>query len=128
MQMCPKLIAINCCSLNNENQFILTQNGRGKFRMDPKIECLNFEPQYFLNYSRPTNYLKRVRKKSTNAFESVFELLGWGGGASPHLLRTFSQTGESENLRSIFFGPVFLISKTSSRSSVKRCAMLSNIV
>ena len=42
---------------------MLTLNRRGNFRSPSKIWCLNFKRQY-LNYSSPTNDLKRVRKKS----------------------------------------------------------------
>ena len=49
-----------------------------KFRIHPKIWCLNFKPQYLLNYSSPSHDLQRVRKKTIRAFNLIFKLLGWG--------------------------------------------------
>ena len=70
--------------------FALTRNRGGIFWIHRKIGCLNFEPQYLLNYSSPKNDLYSVRKRSIRAFKSIFKLLGWGP-ASLHWLRTLRQ-------------------------------------
>ena len=56
---------------------VLTVNGPGHFRIHSKIWCLNFIPQYLLNYSCPTNDSWRVRKKTIRALILIFGLLGW---------------------------------------------------
>ena len=60
--------------------FYLTLSWPGRFWIHPKIGCLNFKPQYLLNYSSPTNDLYSVRKRSIRAFKSL-----------PHWLRTLRQ-------------------------------------
>ena len=52
----------------------LTRNRGGTFCIHRKIGCLNFEPQYLLNYSSPKNDLYSVRKRSIRAFKSIFKL------------------------------------------------------
>ena len=74
---CSKENTVNC----------LTLNGPGHFRIHPKIWCLNFKPQYLLNYSSPTKDSERVRKRTIRAFILIFKLLGW----EPHWLRTLCQ-------------------------------------
>ena len=55
----------------------MTTSWPGKFLFHPKIGCLNFKPQYLLNYSSPKNNLYSVQKRSISAFKSIFKLLGW---------------------------------------------------
>ena len=67
----------------------LTRNRGGIFWIHRKIGCLNFEPQYLLNYSSPKNDLYSVRKRSTRAFKSIFKLLGWGPASAGPLRAKF---------------------------------------
>ena len=56
---------------------LLTLSWPGKFLFHPKIGCLNFKPQYLLNYSSSTNDLYSVHIRSIRVFKSIFKLLGW---------------------------------------------------
>ena len=49
----------------------LTLSWPGKIWFHPKNGCLNFEPQYLLNYSSPINDLYSVRKRSIRAFAAL---------------------------------------------------------
>ena len=69
--------------------FLLTRNRGGIFSIHRKVGCLNFEPQYLLNYSSPKNDFYSVQKKSIRAFKSVFKLLGWGPASAGTLRALF---------------------------------------
>ena len=75
----------------------LTRNRGGIFWIHRKISCLNFEPQYLLNYSSPKNDLYSVRKRSISVFKSIFKLLGWGP-ASAGPLRAKSGASAAKTL------------------------------
>ena len=57
---------------------VLTLSWPEKILSHPKIGCFNFKPQYLLNYTSPTNDLHSDRKRSIEAFKSIFKLLGLG--------------------------------------------------
>ena len=66
--------------MKSVTSLVLTRNRGEIFWIHRKIGCLNFEPQYLLNYSSPKKDLYSVRKRSVRAFKSIFKLLGTGSG------------------------------------------------